>query len=184
VVIPDQIGRRHTGLGCAPPPFAVVVCCSDCCPTPETIFDQPPGSIITVQNIGPLATDGVVASVEGAVALDGVSLVVVLAHDDCPLIGRLCSSDRSEVPLALLGLYDRVRAVVEAARSSEPAAFDPVGPLALDNAFNQARTLLTRSQTLQDALDAGRVTLQIALFASATGEVTLRPITVSHPRPA
>lgn len=172
--------RRHPGrvlaTGQPPPPFAAVVCCSDCGPAPEVVLGQPPGSLITVQNPGLLATDGVVASVDAAVAFERAGLVIVLAHDDCPLIGQIAARPPSE-------LHPYLRDNFRECRDTGAISGSPPGPpgvltarMALENAHAQARAILARSEAVRAAVAGGRVEFRVALFNSATGSVSSWPL--------
>lgn len=81
---PEQ--RRET----APPPstnkqhpFAVVLSCMDSRVPPELIFDQGLGDIFVIRVAGPVLNTDELASLEFALRVYGVRLVLVLGHTDC-----------------------------------------------------------------------------------------------------
>jgi carbonic anhydrase len=81
-----QEQRRET----APPPatnkqhpFAVVLSCMDSRVPPELIFDQGLGDIFVIRVAGPVLNTDELASLEFALKVYGVRLVLVLGHTDC-----------------------------------------------------------------------------------------------------
>ena len=81
---PEQ--RRET----APPPatnkqhpFAVVLSCMDSRVPPELIFDQGLGDLFVIRVAGPVLNNDELASLEFALRVYGVRLILVLGHTDC-----------------------------------------------------------------------------------------------------
>lgn len=64
-------------------PFAAVLGCADSRVSPELAFDQGPGDLFVVRLAGNLVSTEGVASMEYAVRFLGVSLIVVLGHNNC-----------------------------------------------------------------------------------------------------
>ena len=64
-------------------PYACVLTCSDSRVVPEIIFDCGIGEIFVVRVAGMTTGPNVVESVEYAVKKLGVSLLILLGHDDC-----------------------------------------------------------------------------------------------------
>jgi carbonic anhydrase len=64
-------------------PFAVIVACMDSRVPPELIFDQGLGDIFVIRVAGPVLNADALASLEYAIAIKDVKLVLVLGHTDC-----------------------------------------------------------------------------------------------------
>jgi carbonic anhydrase len=64
-------------------PFAVVIACMDSRVPPELIFDQGLGDIFVIRVAGPVLNSDELASLEYAVAIKDVKLVLVLGHTEC-----------------------------------------------------------------------------------------------------
>jgi len=64
-------------------PFAVVLGCSDSRVPIETIFDQLPGDLFVVRVAGNYVAPDTLASIEYAVHVLGVRLLIVLGHSNC-----------------------------------------------------------------------------------------------------
>ncbi|MGO4679337.1 carbonic anhydrase [Microbacterium sp. 2MCAF23] len=80
---PNQdVGKRHE-LVDGQAPLATLFGCSDSRLAAEIIFDKGLGDLFVVRNAGQVLGESIVASLEYAVAVLGVPLIVVLAHDSC-----------------------------------------------------------------------------------------------------
>ena len=64
-------------------PFAVVISCMDSRVPPELIFDQGLGDIFVIRVAGPVLGPDELASLEYAIVVKHVNLVVVLGHTNC-----------------------------------------------------------------------------------------------------
>ena len=64
-------------------PFAAVIRCADSRVAPEIVFDQPLGSLFVCGVAGNIPTIEIIESMEYAVGVLGVSLIVVMGHSNC-----------------------------------------------------------------------------------------------------
>ena len=71
-------------------PDAVILSCSDARVSPDIIFDAGIGDLFTVRTAGQVIDDAVIASLEYAVDVLGVRLLVVLGHQNCGAIKQAC----------------------------------------------------------------------------------------------
>ena len=71
-------------------PDAAVLSCSDARVSPDIIFDTGIGDLFTVRTAGQVIDDAVIASLEYAVDVLGVRLLVVLGHQNCGAIKQAC----------------------------------------------------------------------------------------------
>ena len=67
-------------------PEAAVLSCSDARVSPDIIFDSGLGDLFTVRKAGQIIDEAVLASLEYAVTVLGVRLLVVLGHQNCGAI--------------------------------------------------------------------------------------------------
>ena len=67
-------------------PDAAVLSCSDARVSPDIVFDAGIGDLFTVRTAGQVIDDAVIASLEYAVDVLGVRLLVVLGHQNCGAI--------------------------------------------------------------------------------------------------
>lgn len=71
-------------------PDAAVLSCSDARVSPDIIFDSGLGDLFTVRTAGQIIDEAVIASLEYAVTVLGVRLLVVLGHQNCGAIKQAC----------------------------------------------------------------------------------------------
>jgi carbonic anhydrase len=64
-------------------PIAAIISCADARVVPEYVFDQPPGQLFVVRVAGSIVNTHVLASLEFALGVLNVSLILVLGHTQC-----------------------------------------------------------------------------------------------------
>lgn len=82
----DHSGRSPQGradLVAGQTPFAAVLSCADSRVPAELVFDQGPGDLFVVRTAGHALDDTVLGSLEYAVSVLGVDLVLVMGHGGC-----------------------------------------------------------------------------------------------------
>lgn len=89
---PNQDVAHRGEVSAAQSPRAALFGCADSRLAAEIIFDNGLGDLFVVRNAGHIVSDSVIASLEYAVAVLRVSLVVVLAHDNCGAVQAAISS--------------------------------------------------------------------------------------------
>ncbi len=105
---PSQSVEHRGSLAAAQKPTAVVFGCADSRVAAEIIFDQGLGDMFVVRTAGHVIDSAVLGSVEYAVTILNVPLVVVLGHDSCGAVNAaLAAINEGKLP----GGY--VRDVVE-----------------------------------------------------------------------
>ena len=80
---PSQSIEHRAGLATEQKPIAVVFGCADSRVAAEIIFDQGLGDMFVVRTAGHVIDSAVLGSIEYAVTVLNVPLVVVLGHDSC-----------------------------------------------------------------------------------------------------
>lgn len=86
----DQLVEAHERVKAEPldapevhEPKAAILACSDARVPPSVIFDQPAGTLFVVRIAGATASAAALASLDYAVAVLGVELIIVLGHTGC-----------------------------------------------------------------------------------------------------
>ncbi|WP_171165551.1 carbonic anhydrase [Streptomyces sp. I05A-00742] len=156
-------------------PGTLFIGCSDARVVPELITQGEPGELFVIRTAGNLVpahtadADGVAASIEYAVAVLGVSDIVVCGHSACGAMTALAEGhDLSGVP----AVADWLR---HADASRARAAAAPAGPgavetLVRENVHAQLANLATHP-AVAAGLAHGTVTLHGWVFDIATGTV-------------
>lgn len=175
---PRQNVERRNELAGGQRPRAALFGCSDSRLAAEIIFDQGLGDLFVVRNAGQVISDSVIGSLEYAVAVLGVPLIVVLGHDECGAVkAAIDSTSMDSAPLPphiwrlIAPIVPAVRRVV---RSS---TVDGVAPETIDaeqvgreHLRDTVGELLHSSELISDAVAAGRVAIVGANYRLSEGK--------------
>ena len=178
---PRQDVERRTELAHVQNPSAALLGCSDSRLAADIIFDTGLGDLFVVRNAGQVVTDSSVASLEYAVAVLGVPLIVVLAHDECGAVRAAIDSQGGEAPPLPPLIRRLVEGIVPAVRSVGVVAEDgTIDPNAVDPAEvgrrhlrNTVADLMTRSELIAQAIADGSLAVVGAHYRLAEGRAGL-----------
>ena len=128
---PRQDVERRSDLAQGQTPRAALFGCSDSRLAAEIIFDKGLGDLFVIRNAGQVTSDSVIGSLEYAVAVLEVPLIVVLGHDECGAVKAAIEATRMDAP-ALPGniwrliapIVPAVRRVLRADEGSTPETVD------------------------------------------------------------
>lgn len=173
---PHQDAARREATAGGQAPTAALFGCADSRLAAEIIFDAGLGDLFVVRNAGQVVSDSVVGSLEYAVSVLGVPLIVVLGHDSCGAVGAAIASsaaDAAPLPPHIAHLTDRIhpavmRVALGAGIATHPEDADPfeVGREHLRDTIGQ---LLTDSEVISDAVAAGTLAVVGANYRLAEG---------------
>ncbi|CAM5739475.1 carbonic anhydrase [Mycolicibacterium aubagnense] len=152
---------------------AVLFGCADSRVAAEIIFDQGLGDMFVVRTAGHVLDSAVIGSIEYAVAVLEVPLIVVLGHDSCGAVkATITALDDGAVP----GGY--VRDIVERVTPSilvgRREGLSEVDELEAKHVNETVRLLSTRSNAIAERLQSGKVAIVGATYHLAEGRVTKR----------
>lgn len=152
-------------------PVAAILACADARVGAEVIFDQTPGDLFMVRLAGNFLSDYCLASLEYAVDVLGVPLLVVMGHTHCGAVTSAVNvvQNNLTVPGRMFVLIDALEPSV--LRAQMTAAHDLVDATARENVRRQVQRLRTISPLVSQAIDDGRVGVVGAMYDMATGEV-------------
>ncbi len=160
---PNQdVGKRHE-LVDGQAPLATLFGCSDSRLAAEIIFDKGLGDLFVVRNAGQVLGESIVASLEYAVAILGVPLIVVLAHDSCGAVRAAIEGTAIDAAPLPPHIWRLVAPIVPAARKvlaehggSTVAEIDAelVGQ---EHLRNTVRDLLQSSELISQAVADGKL---------------------------
>ena len=145
-------------------PFAAVLACADSRVPIELVFDQTIGHLFVTRVAGNIVTPEIIASLEYAVAVLGVKVLLVLGHTGCGAVKAAMKADT--VPGQISALYQHIQSSVDLSGGD-------VGKAIANNAKLQAHLLRTSSTVVRDALKAATVRVESGVYDLATGKVTL-----------
>jgi len=170
---PSQSVEDRTRLANGQKPTAVVFGCADSRVAAEIIFDAGLGDMFVVRTAGHVVDSAVLGSIEYAVSILDVPLVVVLGHDSCGAVkAALSALDDGVMP----GGY--VRDVVERVTPSilmgRHAGLTRVDEFEARHVNETVIQLRTRSSTVSQRIAAGSLAIVGLTYHLADGRVVLR----------
>lgn len=168
---PRQDADRRAELTAGQQPVAAILGCSDSRVAAEVLFDQGLGDLFVIRNAGQVASASAIASIEYAVAVLGVPLVVVLAHDRCGAVQAAIDAAGDDPPLLpplIAAHIARIRPAVTAASGTDATA---VGRAHLEATV---AGLLAESELLAAAVADGSVDVVGANYRLTEGRVERR----------
>jgi len=154
---PRQDVERRTELSLGQAPHAALFGCSDSRLSAEIIFDKGLGDLFVVRNAGQVVSDSVIGSLEYAVSVLGVPLIVVLGHDSCGAVQAAIDSTRpNAVPLPP-HIANLVAKIVPAVRRAAVVANGEPDPIdaGREHLRDSIAELIARSELISEAIAAG-----------------------------
>lgn len=157
---PRQDVERRAQLATGQAPHAALFGCSDSRLSAEIIFDKGIGDLFVVRNAGQVISDSVVGSLEYAVSVLNVPLILVLGHDECGAVRAAIDSRQPEAPALpphIASLVSKITPAVNRvaerhADSSEPLDSHEVGREHLRDTIGE---LIASSELISEAIAAG-----------------------------
>ena len=157
---PRQDVERRESLAHIQNPDVVLFGCSDSRLAAEIIFDKGLGDLFVVRNAGQVISDSVIGSIEYAVGVLEVPLIVVLGHDECGAVRAAIDSiapDATPVSPYIDGL---IKQIVPAVRrvpggsGDDPTTVD-ASEVGREHLRDTVAELLERSELVSDAVARG-----------------------------
>lgn len=167
---PRQDARRRAELAGGQQPVAAVLGCSDSRVAAEVLFDQGLGDLFVVRNAGQVASASAVASIEYAVAVLGVPLVVVLAHDRCGAVQAAIDTSAPDAP----PLPPLIAAHIEGIRPAVRVAGTDAAAVGEAHLESSVAAMLAASDLLSAAVADGSVAVVGAQYRLVEGRVERR----------
>ena len=170
---PSQSVEYRASLAEGQKPTAVVFGCADSRVAAEIIFDQGLGDMFVVRTAGHVIDSAVLGSIEYAVAVLNVPLIVVLGHDSCGAVkATLSAIDDGAVPGGYVrDVVERVTPSILLGRRDGLSRVDEFEARHVNETTGQ---LARRSTAIAERLDAGTVAIAGVTYHLADGRVVLR----------
>ena len=174
---PRQDVERREQLAAAQAPSAALFGCSDSRLAAEIIFDKGLGDLFVVRNAGQVISDSVIGSLEYAVAVLDVPLIIVLGHDECGAVRAAIDSaqpDAAPLPPHIAQLIAPIgpavkRVIADGHLSSDGTA--DISEVVREHLRDTVAELLERSELISDAVAAGTLAVVGANYRLAEGRV-------------
>jgi carbonic anhydrase len=176
---PHQDADRRAQVAEEQQPIAALFGCADSRLGAEIIFDVGLGDLFVVRNAGQVVSETVLGSLEYAVAVLKIPLIVVLGHDRCGAVAAAIDSiDANSEPetFYLQRLIDMIVPSVKRAHRAldvQPGQAHAVDPREVGRLHIEASVgaLLERSTLISEAVASGRLAVVGANYDLANGRV-------------
>ncbi|SHH33186.1 carbonic anhydrase [Bradyrhizobium erythrophlei] len=153
-------------------PFAAILSCADSRIAPEYAFDSGRGDLFVCRVAGNFASEESVASLEYAVAVLGVPLILVLGHDACGAVDATIKSLKDNttlpghMPSLVAGIAPSVKAVL-------PQGGDTLGKAIRQNVLDNVATLSTATPILSAAVEQHKLKVVGGIYRLRDGRVDI-----------
>jgi carbonic anhydrase len=154
---PRQDVERRAELAEGQAPHAALFGCSDSRLAAEIIFDKGIGDLFVVRNAGQVISESVIGSLEYAVSVLGVPLIVVLGHDACGAVAAAMESVKpgaAPLPPHIESLTSKIVPAVRRVSVVSNGAPDPLD-VGREHLRDTIAELLAGSELISDAIAAG-----------------------------
>jgi carbonic anhydrase len=158
-------------------PFAALFGCSDSRLAAEMIFDVGLGDLFVVRNAGQVIAETILGSLEFAVEVLKVPLILVLGHDECGAVKAAMEAADGKLEVQgefIHNLVDRMMPTLERSRALGETSIDEITARHVGDTIEE---LLERSKVISDAVKTGKLAVVGANYKLALGDVHM---VVSH----
>jgi carbonic anhydrase len=170
---PSQSIEHRASLAVAQRPTAVLFGCADSRVAAEIIFDQGLGDMSVVRTAGHVIDSAVLGSIEYAVTVLDVPLIVVLGHDSCGAVqATLDALDKGQVPGGFV--RDVVERVTPSIMLGRREGLTRVDEFETRHVIETGSQLLSRSSAIADRVERTQLAIVGLTYRLADGRVTLR----------
>ncbi len=160
---PRQDVERRAALVDKQTPHAALFGCSDSRLAAEIIFDKGLGDLFVVRNAGQIISESVIGSLEYAVAVLQVPLIVVLGHDECGAVRAAIDSQQPDaVPLPphIHTLIEKIIPAVQRVSLEQGEAERPdATEVGREHLRDTVAELLESSELITEAIAAGTLAI-------------------------
>ena len=156
---PRQDVERRAELATGQAPHAALFGCSDSRLSAEIIFDKGIGDLFVVRNAGQIISESVLGSLEYAVGILHVPLIVVLGHDECGAVLAAIDSTKPNAPQLPPHIANLVAKIVPAVqRVAERGEVDS-SEVGREHLRDTIAELIQGSELISDAIAAGTLAI-------------------------
>ncbi|MBW0016161.1 MAG: carbonic anhydrase [Mycobacterium sp.] len=169
---PSQGVDHRASLAAGQQPIAAVFGCADSRVPAELVFDQGLGDIFVVRTAGQAIDAAVLGSLEYAVTVLNVSLIVVLGHGSCGAVKATVGAiEDGAVPAGFVrDVVERVTPSILLGRSEGLSRIDEFEER---HARETVAQLVARSTAIAERVTAGKLAIVAAIYQLADGRAVL-----------
>jgi carbonic anhydrase len=153
-------------------PFAAILSCADSRIAPEYAFDSGRGDLFVCRVAGNFATEEVTASMEYAVAVLGVPLILVLGHESCGAVDSAIKSLKDDKPLPG-HMPSLVSGVAPAVKAVSQQGGDTLGKAIRQNVIDNVAKLRAATPILGAAVEQRKLKVVGGVYGLKDGRVEM-----------
>lgn len=172
---PHQDAERRSELAEDQSPHVVLLGCSDSRLSSEIIFDKGLGDLFVVRNAGHIVSDSVIGSLEYAVEILHVPLVVVLGHDTCGAVRAAIDSldaTSATLPPHIASLIEPIIPAARRVKDQHPEDGEPnAAAVGREHVRDTVAALVRGSEIVSAAIAAGTLAIVGANYQLREGTV-------------
>ena len=174
----EGVSRRHDfkhereALAGGQNPYAAILSCADSRIAPEYAFDSGRGDLFVCRVAGNFATAEVVASMEYAVAVLGVPLILVLGHDNCGAVDAAIKSLKDDKPLPG-HMPSLVTGIAPAVKAVSQQGGDTLGKAIRQNVVDNVANLGSATPILSAAVEQRKLKVVGGVYGLKDGRVEM-----------
>ena len=168
---PRQDADVRVALANKQMPFAALFGCSDSRLAAEMIFDVGLGDLFVVRNAGQVIAETILGSLEFAVEILKVPLILVLGHDECGAIRSTMNAAVGELDLKGEFIHNLVGRIMPTVKRSLDAGETSIDEVTDRHVRDTIDELLERSKVISEAVKDGKLAVVGANYKLELGEV-------------
>jgi carbonic anhydrase len=165
---PRQDVEEREKLADGQAPHAALFGCSDSRLAAEIIFDKGLGDLFVVRNAGQVISDSVIGSLEYAVAVLDVPLILVLGHDACGAVAAAIDQAGDDAPPLPPHIADLIAPIAPAV--ARVPGHDPA-EVGREHLRDTVAEMLERSELIGAGVAAGTLAVVGANYRLSEGRV-------------
>ncbi len=168
---PRQDADVRLALANKQKPFAALFGCSDSRLAAEMIFDVGLGDLFVVRNAGQVIAETILGSLEFAVEILKVPLILVLGHDECGAIRSTMNAVEGRLDLKGEFIHNLVERIMPTVKRSLEVGENSIDEVTDRHIRDTIDELLERSNVISAAVKDGKLAVVGANYKLELGEV-------------
>jgi carbonic anhydrase len=153
-------------------PYAAILSCADSRIAPEYAFDSGRGDLFVCRVAGNFANADTIASMEYAVAVLGVPLLLVLGHDSCGAVDATIKSLKDDKPLPG-HMPSLVEGIAPSVKAVSQQAGDTLGRAIRQNVIDNVAKLSAATPILSAAVEGHKLRVVGGIYRLNDGRVDM-----------
>ena len=168
---PRQDVDRRESVAEIQRPFAALFGCADSRLSAEIIFDVGLGDLFVVRNAGQVIAETILGSLEYAVEVLNVPLILVLGHDECGAIRATIDAEEGKLKSEGEFIHNLVARIAPTVTQSYAAGKKDIDDITALHIQDTIDDLMSRSTLIANAVKAGKLGVVGANYKLALGEI-------------